>query len=171
LCAPTGRCAGVVALRSEERLRADYAPMSAELEPGTFTDSAVWSQTGNPGRVGVSFDIGRRVVAQRLADPSALTDGDLELLAAAVHALLVRDLLWCEITERTAREYQELWRRVAVRCPAVLTAPALALSGFAACAAGARYLTEELTTVLLIAAVCGDVAVGVPRCLPCGVGG
>jgi len=103
-----------------------------EPEPGTFTDLAVWSQFGNPGRVGVGFDSARRVIAQRLADPSTLTDGDVQLLAAAVHALLVRDLLWCEVTDRTAREYQELWRRVAVRCPTVLASPALALSGFAA---------------------------------------
>ncbi len=81
----------------------------------------------------MSFDIARRVIAQRVADPSTLTDGDVQLLAAAAHALLVRDLLWwVRFTERTAREYQELWRRVAVRCPAVLAAPALALSGFAA---------------------------------------
>lgn len=33
--------AGVVALSSEEQLRADYTPMDAEPEPGTFTDSAV----------------------------------------------------------------------------------------------------------------------------------
>ncbi len=124
--------AGVVALSSEEQLRADYTPMDAEPEPGTFTDSAVWSQFGNPERVGVGFDSAQRVIAQRLADPSTFTDGDVQLLAAAAHSLLVRDLLWCEITERTAREYQELWRRVAVRCPAVLAAPALALSGFAA---------------------------------------
>jgi len=111
--------AGVVALSSEEQLRADYTPMDTEPEPGTFTASIVWSQFGNPERVGLGFDSARRVIAQRLADPSTLTDGVVQLLAAAAHALLVRDLLWCEITEGTAREYQELWRRVAVRCPAV----------------------------------------------------
>lgn len=124
--------AGVVALSSEEQLRAEYTPMATEPEPGTLTASAVWSQFGNPERVGVGFDGAQRVIAQRLADPSTFTDGDVQLLAAAAHTLLVRDLLWCEITERTAREYQELWRRVAVRCPAVLAAPALTLSGFAA---------------------------------------
>jgi len=106
--------------------------MSAKPEPGTFTASAAWSQFGNPERVGLSFDIARRVTTQRLADPSTITDEEVQLLAAAAHAPLVRDLLWCEITERTTREYQELWRRVAMRCPAVLAAPALALSGFAA---------------------------------------
>ncbi len=78
--------AGVVALSSEEQLREDYTPMSTEPEPGTFTDSAVWSQFGNPERVGLSFDSARRVIAQRLADPLTLTDGDVQLLAAAAHA-------------------------------------------------------------------------------------
>lgn len=45
-------------MSSEERLRADYAPMDAEPEPGTFTDSIVRSQFGKLERL--SFDIVRR---------------------------------------------------------------------------------------------------------------
>jgi len=48
------------------------------LGPAIFgTDSAVWSQFGHSERVGLSFDSARRVIAQRLADPSTLTDGDV----------------------------------------------------------------------------------------------
>ncbi len=47
----------------------------------------VWSQFGKPERVGLSIDIARRITSERLADPSMLTEGEVQLLAAAVQCM------------------------------------------------------------------------------------
>lgn len=130
---------GFCSLQTEARLRLDYTP--AGTDAAGLTASPRWaayagSSAGVPDIADTLAEHVSALLCPLLADPSRLTNAQVCELAAAVHAHPIRDRLWLQITRDTALAYQELWRRVAVRCPRALAAEPLALAGFSAWLAG-----------------------------------
>ncbi|MFY0407911.1 DUF4192 domain-containing protein [Solicola sp. PLA-1-18] len=76
-------------------------------------------------------------------DGPVLDDHDVAVLSVWTATVVVRDLLWTDITRESAREQLALWREVGRRAVEPARPPALSLAGFAAwmCGDGAQAMT------------------------------
>lgn len=131
---------GVFSLQTEAEIRRHYVPGSGDV--AAFTNSPLWeayrdaNAASTPAVADTLAEHLGAVLAPLLVDPAPLTEEQVREIVAGLHIHAVRDRLWLQITAENARAYQDLWRRVAVRCPRALAAEPLALAGFSAWLAG-----------------------------------
>ncbi|MDO9379395.1 MAG: DUF4192 domain-containing protein [Nocardioidaceae bacterium] len=99
---------------------------------------------GDPDVVRAGWDACLAAAGRTLGvDGPVVGDDDVAVLSVWTGTIVVRDLLWTEITRETAREQLALWREVGRRALEPHRPAALSLAGFAAwmCGDGAQAMT------------------------------
>jgi hypothetical protein len=110
---------GVFSLQTAAEIRQHYVPGNGDA--AAFTNSPLWQAymdanvRSTPAIADALAEHLAAVLAPLLVDPAPLSEEQVREIVAGLHIHPVRDRLWLQITAETARDYQDLWRRVAVR--------------------------------------------------------